>query len=87
MGKHEKLPNFIYDINYEKLTVIINDFLFLLPIGSPSITIFEFVNVFLSASSFNIFPLQISSMPKYALADTHGGVGTISAVSILESNI
>ena len=31
--------------------------------------------------------LQISSMPKYALADTHGGVGTISAVSILESNI
>ena len=31
--------------------------------------------------------LQMSKIPKYALADTHGGVGTLSAVSILESNI
>ena len=31
--------------------------------------------------------LQMSKIPKYAIADTHGGVGTLSAVSILESNI
>ena len=31
--------------------------------------------------------LQINDIPKYALADTHGGIGTTSATSILESNI
>ena len=31
--------------------------------------------------------LQIKNIPKFALADTHGGVGTLSAVSILKSNI
>ena len=31
--------------------------------------------------------LQINNIPKYALADTHGGIGTTSATSILESNI
>ena len=27
--------------------------------------------------------LQIKNIPKFVLADTHGGVGTLSAVSIL----
>jgi hypothetical protein len=31
--------------------------------------------------------LQISLIPKFALADTHGGVGTNAAVSILKSNV
>ena len=31
--------------------------------------------------------LQFSLIPKFALADTHGGVGTNAAVSILQSNV
>ena len=31
--------------------------------------------------------LQFSLIPKFALADTHGGVGTNAAVSILKSNV
>ena len=31
--------------------------------------------------------LQFSLTPKFALADTHGGVGTNAAVSILKSNV